>query len=156
MRVLAIDPGYDRLGVAVVEKINNKDVLVFSDCITTPKERVPAERLVLLGDRLNEIVTSYKPDVLAIETLFFSKNQKTVMLVAAARGVVLYCAKKAGLRIAEYSPLQVKVAITGYGKSDKTQVTYMVKQLVEVEKEIAYDDEFDAIAIGLTCLAIEK
>ncbi|MCX6755818.1 MAG: crossover junction endodeoxyribonuclease RuvC, partial [Candidatus Nomurabacteria bacterium] len=98
----------------------------------------------------------YKPTALAIEKLFFTTNQKTVMGVAEARGVIVYSAIKHGLKIFEYTPPQIKIAVTGYGKSDKSAVMSMVPKLIKIEKIIKSDDELDAIAIGLTCLACER
>ena len=92
----------------------------------------------------------------AIETLFFTTNQKTVMRVSEARGVILYQAALHNLPIYEYTPLQIKIAISGYGRGDKKQITQMIKQLIVCEKEIKHDDEYDAIAVALTCFASYK
>jgi len=157
VRVLAIDPGYERLGIAVIEKQpTGNHLLIYSGCFTTPKEKRFAERLLMLGDEINCLILKFKPRALAIETLFLTKNQKTAMLVAEARGVILYNAARNNMSIYEYSPLQIKTAVTGYGKSDKKQVSSMVRQLMTIEKEIQHDDEYDAIAIGITCLASQK
>lgn len=158
MRILAVDPGYERLGVAILEKGTKGalDELIFSDCIITSSKLPGPERLGILGKAIEELIAGYSPRVLAIETLFLTKNQKTAMLVAAARGVIIYIAAKQNLSIFEYSPLAVKMAVTGYGKSDKTQVTQMVLRLIHISKDIQYDDEYDAIAVGLTCIATEK
>lgn len=167
MKVLGIDPGYERLGIAIVEKRENADFLVFSECFQTSKNLDFHERLLLLGNRVEEIIKIHQPDTLAIETLMFNTNQKTAMNVAEARGVVLYQAIKNKLSIFEYTPLQIKIAITGYGRSDKNQVTEMVKRLIVTEKRPASakgygvagevkDDEYDAIAIAITCFASYK
>lgn len=155
MRVLAIDPGYDRLGVAVVEN-NNKEFVVYSDCIQTNKSSSYEDRLLELGNVLEHIITEYKPDAFACETLFFAKNQKTAINVAGARGMFLYIARKHAMPIYEYKPNQIKIAVTGYGQSDKKQVIAMISRLVRLDEKKRLDDEYDAIAIGLTCLAIEK
>ena len=152
MRVLAVDPGYDRTGVAVLEKKDGKETLSFSTCIETDRKKSDNERLLQIGSELDDIIAHHKPDLLAIETLFLTKNQKTAMLVAAARGVVLYIASTHKLPVQEFSPLQVKVAITGYGKSEKKQVAYMVSRLISINKKVQRDDEYDAIAIALTAL----
>jgi crossover junction endodeoxyribonuclease RuvC len=156
MRVLGIDPGYERLGIAVVEKRENKDFLIFSECFQTSKTLNFHERLLLLGNRVEEIIKTHEPSVLAIETLMFNTNQKTAMNVAEARGVVLFQAVKNGLSVLEYTPLQIKIAITGYGRSDKGQVTEMVKRLIKTEKKEMKDDEYDAIACAITCFASYK
>ncbi len=153
MRVLAIDPGYERLGIAVVEKKENKDILLYSDCFkTSPKESFP-ERLARIGLEIERLIGEFKPTALAIETLFFQTNQKTAMHVSEARGVILYEAAKKRLIICEYNPLQIKIATTGYGKSDKKHIIDMIPKLTKIDKEIKHDDEFDAIACGITCLA---
>lgn len=153
MRVLAIDPGFDRLGVAVIERELGKENLLHSACLTSVRGTPLPERLVDLGTGLTGIIKKYEPTNLAIETLFFNKNVKTAIDVAQARGMVLYLARSAGCLIHEYSPQQVKVAVTGYGASDKTAVFSMVKRLIAGVPEKAHDDEYDAIAVGITCLA---
>jgi crossover junction endodeoxyribonuclease RuvC len=155
-RVLGIDPGYERLGIAVVEKQNNKEVVVYSECFHTPKDMPFHERLFLLGEKVRIIIEEYAPQALAIETLMFNTNQKTAIHVAEARGVVLYEGARKKLEVFEFTPLQIKIAITGHGRSDKKQVTEMVKKLVKIEKTDAKDDEYDAIACALTCLASYK
>ena len=153
MRILAVDPGYDRLGVAVLEHQDGKEALLFSECVTTPKEAELSERLHQLGDRFSELLAEYKPDGVAIETLFFNKNQKTAIAVAEARGIIMYLAKVAGCSVHEFGPQEIKVAVTGYGKSDKSAVIDMVKRLMRGVPEKALDDEYDAIAVGITALA---
>ena len=108
------------------------------------------------NNEIHKLITEFAPHAFATETLFLTKNQKTAIFVAQARGVILYEAAKHSLPIFEYAPLQIKAAITGYGKSDKKQMTAMVEQLITIKKEVIYDDEYDAIAIGLTYFAIEK
>lgn len=156
MRVLAIDPGYDRLGVAVLEKKDNREVLLFSSCITTQKNENHPDRLATLGNAVTELLERYTPNAVAIETLFFNKNQKTAIGVAEARGILLFLAKQHTCDIYEYGPQEIKVAVTGYGKSDKNAVISMVKRLVQNAPEKALDDEYDAIAVGITCLATTR
>lgn len=153
MRVLGIDPGYDRLGVAIIEKSGTQERVVFSDCITTPKDAALNDRLYILGTQVEQLLVTHKPDAVGIETLFFNKNIKTAVAVAEARGIIIYLAKKAGCAVYEFGPQEIKVAITGYGKSDKTAVIGMVKRLVQNVPTDAHDDEYDAIAVGVTCLA---
>ncbi len=154
MRIIAIDPGYERLGIAVLEKLpQQKETLVYSDCFFTPKTLSHSTRLALLGDEVKKIITEYAPTALAIEKLFFSKNVTTALLVAEARGVILYQGAAQGLNIAEYNPADIKIAVTGYGKSDKKHIIAMVPKLITITKKIKYDDEYDAIAIGLTHFA---
>lgn len=153
MCVLGIDPGYERLGIAVVEKQNNKETVVHSECFHTPKELPFYDRLFLLGEKIRTIIEKHEPRALAVETLMFNTNQKTAIHVAEARGVVLYEAARKKIEVYEFTPLQIKIAVTGHGRSDKKQVAEMVKKLVKIEKLDAKDDEYDAIACALTCLA---
>jgi crossover junction endodeoxyribonuclease RuvC len=154
MRILGIDPGFERLGIAVLEKNSNqKEGILFSECFKTSSKLEFAGRLELLGMEIKKVIKRWQPEVLAIETLFLNTNQKTAMHVAEARGVIMYEAKRAGLKIFEATPLQIKIATTGYGRSDKSQVTKMVKILVDVRGEKKLDDELDAIAIALTGFA---
>lgn len=152
MRILAIDPGYDRLGIAIVEGNASKPTLVWSDCIL-PEKGDSGKRLACVSLAVNAAITTYSPDALGIETLFFSVNKKTALGVAEARGSVLAMAGIAGLPIIECSPQQVKLAVTGYGGADKKAVANMIPQLLALPKKKRFDDEFDAIAIGITALA---
>jgi len=164
MRIISIDPGYERLGIAILEKVassatrrgGGKETLIFSECFKTSSKLPHHERLTLIGNRIKEIIKKWKPEQLATEKLFFSGNQKTAMLVAEARGVILYTGSSLGLEVFEYTPNQVKIAITGYGRSEKRQMIEMVKKLIRVTSKTKSDDEFDAIAIGLTHFAISR
>lgn len=156
MKVIAIDPGYERMGVAVIEKNGSKEELIFSECFKTSPKINHDERLKLIGEEIESLIKKYKPDAMAIETLFFKNNQKTGMKVAEARGVMLYVAATSGILVKEFSPMAIKIAVTGYGMSDKDQVIFMVKKLVKIDREIKYDDEFDAIAVGLTYFATNR
>ncbi len=153
MRVLAIDPGYDRLGVAVMEFSEGKEKLLFSTCIETTRTDSLSDRLYTLGVAVVKLIKEHKPDTMAIETLFFNKNIKTAIGVAQARGMLLYLAKVAGCTVYEFGPQEIKVAVTGYGNADKHAVHAMVNRLVLDVPEQALDDEYDAIAVGITCLA---
>ena len=156
MKVIAIDPGYERMGVALIEKINGKESLVYSECFKTSPKIAHEERLKLIGQEIENLIEKYKPEAMAIETLFFKNNQKTAMHVSEARGVMLYVASVFGLSLKEFSPMAIKIAVTGYGNSDKEQVTLMVKKLIKINHDIKYDDEYDAIAVGLTYFATNK
>ena len=153
MRVLAIDPGYDRLGVAVMELINGKEKLLFSTCLETTRATTLPDRLHTLGISITKLLKEFKPDTVAIETLFFNKNIKTAIGVAQARGMLLYLAKDADCTVYEFGPQEIKVAVTGYGNASKDAVYSMVTRLVTDVPENALDDEYDAIAVGITCLA---
>jgi crossover junction endodeoxyribonuclease RuvC len=153
MRVIAIDPGYDRLGVAVMENTGGVESLIYSACIESSRQDSLSDRLVTVGEEFARLLALYKPDALGIETLFFNKNIKTAIGVAQARGVLLYLAKQAGCAVYEFGPQEIKSAVTGYGKSDKQGVIDMIMRLVKDAPKKALDDEYDAIAIGVTCLA---
>lgn len=156
MKILAIDPGFERVGIAVLKKETGEEELLYSNCFKTSPSLFLHERISLIGEELRHLIKKYTPEALAIESLFFSKNQKTAMGVAQARGVVIYECSRAGLEIFEYTPLQIKVAITSYGKATKNQVFFMVKKLIKIDDSITSDDEIDAIAIGLTAFAHQK
>lgn len=153
MRVLAFDPGYDRLGVAVLERRQGVDALLYSSCIESNRADDLATRLFMLGEKIEALCLEYRPDAVGVETLFFNKNQRTAIGVAQMRGIILYIAKKHGCVVGEFGPQEVKVAVTGYGKSDKEAVFNMVKRLLPNVPETALDDEYDAIAVGMTLLA---
>jgi len=150
MIILGIDPGYDRLGFAVIEKTTGqKERLLESGCLSSEKTDTFAARLATLGLALEKIFQKYPLDRLVIENLFITKNQKTAMRVAEVRGLVLYLAGKKNIQVVELSPPQIKLAVTGYGSADKAQVTAMAKLLIALPPTIKYDDEFDAIVIAL-------
>jgi len=153
MKVLSIDPGYDRLGVAILEYQAGKEFLIYSACIETTKSKSLNERLHEIRVAVSDLLETHQPTALAIETLFFNSNQKTALGVAAARGIVIYLAQAAGCHVYEFGPQEVKVAITGYGKSDKSGVISMIRKLLPQAPTKALDDEYDAIAVGITCLA---
>lgn len=157
MKILSIDPGFERIGIAVIERADKqKDALVYSACFKTSAKIPFHERLTAIGDEMERVIKKYKPQALGIEKLYFTTNQKTVMGVSEARGVIIYSASRNGLEIFEYTPPQIKVAVTGYGKATKDMVIRMVPKLIEMKTDTNSDDELDAIAIGLTCLACEK
>ncbi len=153
MRILAFDPGFERLGAAVVEKINGKEELVHSECVRTSAKDTFPTRLSQIGAAAEALIEQFKPDAVALEEIFFGKNEKTGVQIAEVRGVLTYIAMKEGLTVYDYTPLEVKIAITGYGKSDKKAVAAMVPRLVRLPTRTRLDDEIDAIAVGLTALA---
>lgn len=155
MRILAVDPGYDRIGVAVMEHGDDsgKEKLLYSTCITTNKTATLPSRLQFLGSEFQKLLNEYTPTHIALETLFFNKNQTTGIAVAQARGILVYLGKESNCTVCEYGPQEIKVAVTGYGNSDKKAVTEMVKRLVPDAPKKGLDDEYDAIAVGITALA---
>ncbi len=155
-RVLAIDPGFDRMGVAVMEKVGNKEKILFSTCIETDRKASQEIRLAQIGGIIHETILTHKPTALALEKLFFNQNITTGIRVAEARGVVLYEAALKELPVFEYSPQEVKVAVTGYGKASKPDLIRMTMRMLGISKKPKHDDEIDAIAIGITHLASYK
>lgn len=154
MRVLAIDPGFGRCGVAILERDRNgRESLCYSDCIETPAKDGFLERMAGVGTEVERLIKEYQPDAVALEELYFSTNQKTVFRVAEVRGALLFVAHTSGLPVFEYNPGRIKIALTGYGRATKEQVTAMATKLLGIDKCGMRDDEYDAIAIGLTHLA---
>lgn len=153
MKVLAFDPGYDRLGVAVLERDGSKEKLIHSACILTNKKEGLEDRLKCIGDEIERLLAEHAPDAVALENLFFNQNVNTAIGVAQVRGIIIYLAKKTGCALYEFGPQEVKVAVTGYGKSDKQAVMQMVQRLILNAPVKGHDDEYDAIAIGITALA---
>ena len=153
-KVLAIDPGFDRIGVAIL----TPEKVLFSDCIETNRKLPHEERLLDIGSRVRKIIKKWKPSSLAIESLFFNQNITNALKVSEARGVIIYEAMQARLEVFEYSPQAIKIAVTGYGKADKIQMAMMVRKLVRLPKKSSkrLDDEVDAIAVGITHLATKK
>lgn len=156
MKILAFDPGYERLGIAILEKENGKDKVLYSECFKTSPKDEHSNRLGQIADKVQLIISDFLPTHMAIETLFFSKNTKTALKVAEARGVLLAVCAQNNLIINEYSPQAIKIAVTGSGSSDKSQVTKMVGLITGIDLSKKIDDEIDAIATGLTCSASIK
>tara|TARA_B100000686_G_C16277224_1_gene706978 strand:+ start:47 stop:535 length:489 start_codon:yes stop_codon:yes gene_type:complete len=159
MIIIAIDPGFDRLGLAVIEKQkNSKERLLYSETFQTNKKDSFNTRLQQVVNRFIEKTREYDAQQLAIETLFFSTNRKTAMQVSEVRGALLFAAMQEGLEIFEYGPSQIKTAITGYGSADKHSMIMMVTKLIVMDDSEAkrHDDEYDAIACGLTHCAINN
>ncbi len=150
MRILGIDPGTGILGFGVIDVVKGNAKLVDAGVIRTPAHEDDVVRLQTIYDELSDIIIQTKPTQMAVEKLFFARNVTTAMTVAQARGVVLLCGSQNGLAISEYTPLQIKMAITGYGRADKKQIQEMVRihlGLAEVPKP---DDCADALAAALT------
>ena len=155
MRVLSIDPGFGRCGFAVMEKGSlNKYVILFSECFETDTEANFSERLEVVGKKLEVMIKKYNPDIVAIEKIFFQKNKKTAMDVSQVIGALSYIAESAEIPVKNYTPNEVKSSITGNGNANKKQVEFMVKQMVDIDpNKKMIDDEYDAIAVGITCLS---
>ncbi len=153
MKVLAIDPGYGRCGMAIVEKNGGKEEWIFSQCVETPASADFTQRLLTVTAACRALLAEHRPDCVALEKLFISKNQKTAMRVAEVRGALIECATQFGVPVHEYTPGQVKSAAAGWGGADKEAVARMLHALMKIEKKIQHDDEYDAIAIAVTHLA---
>jgi crossover junction endodeoxyribonuclease RuvC len=150
MRILGIDPGTGILGFGVID-VNGQNVqLVDAGVIRTPVKEDDAVRLLTIYEELSDIIASTRPTIMSVEKLFFARNVTTAMTVSQARGVVLLCAKQADMEIFEYTPMQIKQAVTGYGKADKKQVQEMVRILLKLQEIPKPDDAADALAAALT------
>lgn len=157
MRIIAIDPGYDRVGIAVMDRDEkNKEFVIFSECFQTPKEISFTHRLGMLGQHIRSKINEYKVSALVIEGLFFAKNTKTALKVSEARGVIVFQAYDYNIPVYEYTPNQIKVAVTGYGNAHKNDMYAMIKRLVTLKDQKYIDDEIDAIGVGLTFFARER
>ncbi|MDR0751138.1 MAG: crossover junction endodeoxyribonuclease RuvC [Christensenellaceae bacterium] len=150
MIILGIDPGYATLGFGIIESVGNTQKLIKYGSIVTPKtERFPS-RLKYLADEINNIINEFKPDAIVVEELFFQSNQKTAILVAEARGVILLVAENSSAELFEYTPLQIKQVLTGYGHAEKKQIQQMVTVFLNLPTIPKPDDAADALAIALT------
>lgn len=150
MRILGIDPGTGILGFGVIEAEGQKIQLVDAGVIRTPVKEDDAIRLETIFQELNDIIMHTKPTAMSVEKLFFMRNVTTAMTVSQARGVVLLCARLNGMSIAEYTPQQIKQAVTGYGKADKKQMQEMVRALLKLKEVPQPDDCADALAAAIT------
>lgn len=154
MRILGIDPGTGRTGWAVIEKKGGRETLIDCGCLETTVNSPLPERLENIFAFFQELVEKFKPDQAAVEDLFFFSNAKTVISVAQARGVVLLALRLAKIPTANYSPLQVKSAVTGYGTADKKMVQKMVLVILKTKEIPKLDDTADAMAVALTHSAV--
>ncbi len=150
MRILGIDPGIAIVGWGVLDYSNFRYKPVAYDSIMTKAGLPVEERIIQIYEQLSSIMDKYKPDAMAVEELFWNTNQKTGIVVAEARGIILLCARQRRIPIYEYTPLQVKQAVVGYGRAEKKQVITMVTTLLKLEKPPKPDDTADALALAMT------
>lgn len=150
MRIIGIDPGTGRLGFGVIDVAKGVYTLVDAGVVTTPAHTPLDERLEDIYDSLTEVIEATKPEAMSIEKLFFARNVTTAISVSHARGVAMLAGRKARLSIAEYTPLQIKQTITGYGKADKKQVQEMVRLHLKLKEVPKPDDAADALAAAIT------
>ncbi len=151
MIILGIDPGYAIVGYGVIEVTSGNFKLVDYGAINTPKEEGLPVRLAMIEKGMLKLIETFKPDAIAVEELFFTKNITTGIAVAEARGVILLSAVKNCGHLYEYTPMQIKQAMTGYGGADKYQIQHMVKTLLGLKEIPKPDDAADALAVALTC-----
>lgn len=149
MLILGIDPGTNRIGYGLIEKRGDKFRTIDYGCIEISQKSTP-KKLLEISKKLQKILKKHQPKILAVEKLFFTKNVKTAISVSEARGVIILEALKNNLKIVELTPLQVKIALTGYGKAPKTQIAQMVKLSLGLKKIPKPDDTTDALAIAIT------
>lgn len=149
MTILGIDPGTAILGYGCIKADKNKNKLLGYGCLKTPKNLDDAARLKIIYRELIKLIKKFRPDCLAAEEIFFFKNSKTVISVSQARGVAILAAANLGIPVCEFTPLQVKQAVTGYGRAEKQQVQKMVKLLLELSEIPRPDDAADALAIAI-------
>ncbi len=151
MKILGIDPGFGRLGYAIIETAGNKTAVLDCGYVETSPKIAHEKRLLKIAEETSSLIKKYQPKVIALEKIFFAKNQKTALQVAEARGILIYLATSAGIAIREYTPLEVKVALCGYGKAEKKQVQRMLKMILGISSLPKSDDASDALAIAITC-----
>ncbi len=159
MRILGIDPGLAIVGYGIIDSVGNNNKVVDYGAILTPSTLSLPERLSMIHDELTDIIRTYLPDEVAMEELFFNTNIKTAIAVGHARGVEVLACNQMNLDVYEYTPLQIKQAVTGYGRADKRQVQEMVKMLLNLKEIPKPDDTADALAIAIThssCLQFKE
>lgn len=149
MIILGVDPGIAITGFGVINFVGNKFSVIDYGAVLTPAGQPLPERLLSIQNQLSRIIEQHKPDAFAIEELFFAKNVKTALTVGHGRGVSVLCAAQAGLDIFEYTPLQVKQALVGYGRADKKQIQQMTKVILNLKEVPKPDDVADALAIAV-------
>jgi len=154
--ICGIDPGYARLGWGIVHRERGQVTHVAHGCIETKAGVDDEQRLLLVADALDKLLRDYQPTVVGVEQLFFAKNAKTAGQVGQARGVALLCAARAGTRVVEFTPMQVKQALTGYGRADKAQMQKMVKLLLGLPKIPKPDDAADALAVAIATAQVVR
>ncbi|PKM62780.1 MAG: crossover junction endodeoxyribonuclease RuvC [Firmicutes bacterium HGW-Firmicutes-21] len=149
MVILGIDPGIATIGYGVITADNGRFSAIEYGAIITKPNQLLESRLMQIYDRITDIIIRHNPDCVAIEELFFNKNVKTAVDVCHGRGVILLAAKKQSVDIYEYTPLQIKSSVVGYGRAEKQQIIYMTKLLLKLEKEPKPDDTADALAVAI-------
>ena len=150
MRILGIDPGYGRMGYGIIEQLRNGQwVTLVYGCLNTDAKKSFVERLIEIKEKVDALAKKYKPEIMGVEKLYFVKNAKTAMDVGQARGAILLSGIENKMQICEFTPLQIKQSITGYGKADKRQMQKMVAMILNLKEKIKSDDAADALGVAL-------
>lgn len=152
-KILGVDPGFDRIGFAILE--TDTEEVLFSECFSPEKTKEDL-RLNDVTDRFVELLEEHKPDEVAIESVFFTKNTKTAMRVANVIGSLTYQAQSKNLTVSQYTPSQIKLAVCGHGRAEKSQIMQMIPKLVKMSSDAEIDDEFDAVAVAYTHSTVRK
>jgi crossover junction endodeoxyribonuclease RuvC len=150
--IIGIDPGIERLGIAIVEKNITtlpKEKIIFSECFKTPKTLPTEKRLAMIYKRIIEVLNEYQPDIAIIEKIFFTVNQKTAIVVAESRGTVMSAIGSLDIKVMELSPTEIKESITGNGNAKKEDIARMLPKIIDIPNKTVQDDELDAIASAL-------
>ncbi|MFW5853525.1 MAG: crossover junction endodeoxyribonuclease RuvC [Patescibacteria group bacterium] len=155
-KIIGIDPGYDRLGWAILKKEKNKPEIIDSGCFTTDKKEDFNQRLKSVGLFFESLIKKHQPDLVVLESIIFNQSRNTAIGVIEVKGIIKFLACQNNISTEEYTPLEAKKIITGYGRAEKNQVIKTIQQITDIKKPVKYDDEFDAIMIALTGLALAK
>ncbi len=156
MIILGIDPGTATTGYGVIEKNENNNIIAIDyGCIKTSPSLNPGERLKIINEELNKIILKYKPNFVSVESLYFFKNLKTALPVSQAKGVILFTVAKKNIPIFEFTPLEVKMTIVGYGRAEKKQVQKMIQNFLKLKEFPKEDDAADALGVAICC-ALKK
>ena len=156
MRILGIDPGIERCGWGIIEEKNGKINAISYGCIFTAKDLEMSKRLTELHDKLLSLLKEFLPEVVAMEDLFFNNNAKSAIVVGQARGVIMFTVGKEKIPLFSYSPLEIKMSITGYGRAEKEQIQAMVKNILHLKEIPKPDDTADALAVAITHSFVNK
>lgn len=156
MKIIGIDPGLERCGFGVLAQNGSQISTVAYGCLYTLKNQETSVRLAELFEQMTALLKKYSPQALAIEDLFFNTNAKTVMMIGQAKGVIMLAAQKAKIPVVSYPPLEIKMALTGYGRADKGQIQQMVKKILHLSSLPKPDDTADALAVALTYCLVNK
>ena len=157
MRILGLDPGTATVGYGIIDDVDGQVAVVsYGAIITRPKDGDAARRLQIIFEKLNDLIVEFRPDAVAVEKLFFGKNITTAIKVGQARGVLLLALANAGLPISEYSPPEIKEAVSGYGNASKQQVQYMVQNIFGLDEIPKPDDAADGLAVAFTLYQRQK